>query len=66
MARKSSLERRLVALLSDKLNRRGVSVSLAAIALALAAGIAVPIAMLRAAEDEPGRPASRRNRRSSG
>ena len=56
MARKSSLERRLVALLSDKLNRRGVSVSLAAIALALAAGIAVPIAMLRAAEDEPGAP----------
>src|SRR5262249_14114445 len=48
MARKSSLERRLVAVLSDKLNRRGVSVSLAAIALALAAGIAVPVAMLRA------------------
>ena len=54
MARKSSLERRLVAVLSDKLNRRGVSVALAAIALALAAGIAVPIAMLRAADDEPG------------
>jgi beta-lactamase regulating signal transducer with metallopeptidase domain/uncharacterized membrane protein len=56
MARKSSLERRLVAVLSDKLNRRGVSVALAAIALALAAGIAVPIAMLRAADDEPGAP----------
>ena len=54
MARKSSLECRLVAVLSDKLNRRGVSVALAAIALALAAGIAVPVAMLRAADDEPG------------
>ena len=54
MARRSSLERRLIAVLSDKLNRRGVSVALAAIALALAAGIAVPIAMLRAADDEPG------------
>jgi beta-lactamase regulating signal transducer with metallopeptidase domain/uncharacterized membrane protein len=56
MARKSSLERRLAAVLSDKLNRRGMSVALAAIALALAAGIAVPIAMLRAADDEPGAP----------
>jgi beta-lactamase regulating signal transducer with metallopeptidase domain/uncharacterized membrane protein len=56
MARKSSLERRLVAVLSDELNRRGVSVALAAIALALAAGIAVPIAMLRAADGEPGAP----------
>jgi beta-lactamase regulating signal transducer with metallopeptidase domain/uncharacterized membrane protein len=54
MARKSSLERRLVAVLSDNLNRRDVSVALAAIALALAAGIAVPVAMLRAADDEPG------------
>jgi beta-lactamase regulating signal transducer with metallopeptidase domain/uncharacterized membrane protein len=56
MARKSSLERRLVAVLSDKLNRRGVSVALAAIALALAALFAVPIAMLRAADHEPGAP----------
>ena len=49
MARKSSLEGRLVAVLSENRNRRGVSVALAAIALAIAAGIAVPIAMLRAA-----------------
>jgi beta-lactamase regulating signal transducer with metallopeptidase domain len=52
MARKSSLEGRLVAVLSDKLNRRGVSLALAAIALTIAAGIAVPIAMLRAADDK--------------
>ena len=56
MARKSSLEGRLVAVLSDKLNRRGVSAALAAIALALAAGIAVPIAMLRAAEEQAAAP----------
>ena len=54
MARKSSLEGRLVAVLSENLNRRGVSVALAAIALAIAVGIAVPIAMLRAAEEQPG------------
>jgi beta-lactamase regulating signal transducer with metallopeptidase domain len=54
MARKSSLEGRLVAVLSDNLNRRGVSVALAAIALTIAAGIAVPIAMVRAAAEEPG------------
>jgi beta-lactamase regulating signal transducer with metallopeptidase domain len=53
MARKSSLERRLVAVLSEQLDRRGVSLALAAIALAIAAGIAVPIAMLRAAAEEP-------------
>jgi bla regulator protein blaR1 len=41
MARKSSLEGRLVAVLSENLNRRGVSAALAAIALAIAAGIAV-------------------------
>jgi beta-lactamase regulating signal transducer with metallopeptidase domain len=57
MARTSSLEGRLVAVLSDRLNRRGLSVALAAIALVLAAGIAVPIAMLRAADHEPGAPA---------
>ena len=54
MARKSSLEGRLVAVLSENLNRRGVSVALAAIALAMAVGIAVPIAMLRAADEKPG------------
>lgn len=52
MARKSSLEGRLVAVLSDKLNRRGVSLALTAIALAVAVGIAVPIAMLRAADEK--------------
>jgi hypothetical protein len=56
MARKSSLEGRLVAVLSENLNRRGVSVALAAIALAIAVGIAVPIAMLRAADEKPGAP----------
>jgi beta-lactamase regulating signal transducer with metallopeptidase domain/Tol biopolymer transport system component len=52
MARKSSLEGRLVAVLSEDLNRRGVSVALAAIALAVAIGIAVPVAMLRAADEK--------------
>ncbi|HEY3968438.1 MAG TPA: M56 family metallopeptidase [Planctomycetaceae bacterium] len=50
MARKSSLEGRLVAVLGQNLNRRGVSVPLAAIGLAIAVGVAVPIAMLRAAD----------------
>ena len=54
MARKSSLEGRLFAVLSENLNRRGVSVALAAIALAVTVGIAVPIAMLRAAEEAEG------------
>ena len=53
MARKSSLEGRLVAVLGKNLNRRGVSVALAGIALAIAAGIAVPIAMLGAADEKP-------------
>jgi beta-lactamase regulating signal transducer with metallopeptidase domain len=56
MARKSSLEGRLVAVLSENRNRRGVSVALAAIALAIGVGIAVPISMLRAADDKPGSP----------
>jgi hypothetical protein len=51
MARQSSLEGRLAAVLSKNLNRRGVPVALAAIALAIAAGIAVPIAMLGAADN---------------
>ena len=50
MARKSSLEGRLVAVLSDNLNRRGVSLALTAFALAIGVGIAVPIAMLRTAD----------------
>ena len=52
MARSSSLEGRLVAVLSEKLNRRGVSVALTAIALAIAVGIAVPLAMLRAMDEQ--------------
>ena len=52
MARKSSLEGRLLAVLSDKLNRRGVTTALAAIALLLGAGIAIPVAMLRAEDDK--------------
>ncbi|MEX2286164.1 MAG: M56 family metallopeptidase [Planctomycetaceae bacterium] len=51
MARKSSLEGRLVAVLSENLNRRGVSAALAVIGLAIAACVAVPIAMLRAADE---------------
>ena len=39
MARKSALEGRLAAVLSENLNRRGVSAALAAIALAIAAGM---------------------------
>jgi beta-lactamase regulating signal transducer with metallopeptidase domain len=54
MARKSSLEVRLAAVLSKNLNRRGVSLALAAIALAIAGTIAVPVAMLRAAGEKPG------------
>jgi beta-lactamase regulating signal transducer with metallopeptidase domain len=52
MARQSSLEGRLLAVLSRKLNRRGVSAALAALAFAIAVGIAVPLAMLRAADQE--------------
>lgn len=48
MARKSSLEGRLVAVLSESLNRRGVSLALAGLALVMAVGIVVPVAMLRA------------------
>lgn len=51
MARKSSLEGRLHAILSDKLNRR-LTRALTAAAILLSAAIAVPIAMLRAADEE--------------
>ncbi len=50
MARKSSLEGRLTAVLGEDLNRRSVSVTLAGGAMLIAVGIAVPIAMLRAAQ----------------
>jgi hypothetical protein len=53
MARKSSLEGRLLAVLSGNCNRRRVSVALTAMALVIAAGVAVPVAMLRAADPRP-------------
>lgn len=52
MARKSSIEGRLTAVLGKDLNRRGVSVALAGLIIATVIGIAVPIAMLRAADDD--------------
>ncbi len=57
MARKSSLEGRLMAVLSEKLNRNGVTRALAIAALVLGAAIALPVAMLRAA-DAPKKPAA--------
>lgn len=51
MARKSPLEGRLTAVLQKNLNRRGLSAAVAGIFLAVAVGVAVPIAMLRAADD---------------
>jgi beta-lactamase regulating signal transducer with metallopeptidase domain len=53
IARKSSLECRLVAVLRVDLNRRRVPHALAAFALAISAGITVSVAMLRAAEESP-------------
>ena len=52
MARKSSLEGRLMAVLSEKLNRNGVTRALAIAALVLGAAIALPVAMLRAAAEK--------------
>jgi len=54
MARKASLEGRLIAVLSENRNRRVVSAGLAAIALAITVGVAVPTAMLHAADEGPG------------
>ncbi len=51
MARNSSLEGRLLAVLSQKLNRRGTTRALAATTLAIGTLIAVPLAMLRAADE---------------
>jgi beta-lactamase regulating signal transducer with metallopeptidase domain len=65
MARKSSLEGRLAAVLAANLNRRSVSAMLAAIALAIALGIAVPIAMLRAAEENPEAPQQKQESQTS-
>ncbi len=53
MARKSSLEGRLLAVLSEKLNRRGVTRALTTAALLLAAVVAIPVAMMKAAEEKP-------------
>ncbi len=52
MARKSSLEGRLLAVLSEKLNRRGPARALTAAAILLSAAIAIPVAMLRAGEEK--------------
>src|SRR5262249_18919877 len=54
MARTSSLEGRLMAVLSGGRNRRGVTRILAAAAVVLAAGVAIPLAMLHATQrDQP-------------
>jgi beta-lactamase regulating signal transducer with metallopeptidase domain len=53
MARASSLEGRLVAVLSENINRRCTSATFTGIALAIAVGIAAPIAMLHAADQNP-------------
>lgn len=51
MARRSSLEGRLFAVLSERPNRRSVTRTLVAAALLLGTGIAIPVAMLRAADE---------------
>jgi beta-lactamase regulating signal transducer with metallopeptidase domain len=54
MARKSSLEGRLTAVLSGKRNRRGVTRMLVAAAVVVAVAVAIPLAILRAVEpDQP-------------
>lgn len=50
MARSSSLESRLVAVLCGKQNRRRETLALAGIGLVIATGLAIPVAMLRAAD----------------
>ncbi len=52
MARKSRLEGRLLAVLSDRLSRRRTSAAFVAAALLVGAGIAIPLAMLRAGEPD--------------
>ncbi len=52
MAGNLPLHGRLQAILSDGLNRRKVSTTIASLALLLGASIAMPIAMLRAVADE--------------
>jgi beta-lactamase regulating signal transducer with metallopeptidase domain len=53
MARPSRLEGRLVDVLNARLNRSGVTRTLAVGAVAIAIALIVPIAMLRAAEEKP-------------
>ncbi len=53
MARPSRLEGRLVAVLNERVNRRGVPRLLIWLALAAGLGVVIPVAMLRAAEDPP-------------
>lgn len=50
MARTSSLEDRLTAVLNEKRNRRSVTTAILVVALTLGAGAAIPVAMLRATE----------------
>ncbi|MDA0810124.1 MAG: M56 family metallopeptidase, partial [Planctomycetota bacterium] len=50
MARKSSLEGRLVAVLSQRSNRRSVSASVVALAMIAGVGVTVPVAMLHPTE----------------
>ncbi|HWB03808.1 MAG TPA: M56 family metallopeptidase [Verrucomicrobiales bacterium] len=59
MARKSSLEGRLLAVLSEKLNRRGLTRALTITAIVLGAAIAVPVAMLRAQAEKTAEKAAR-------
>jgi beta-lactamase regulating signal transducer with metallopeptidase domain len=56
MARRSSIENRLAAVLSAQINRRGVTRLLVAAVLVVGALVAIPLAMLRATE--PSRPAT--------
>jgi beta-lactamase regulating signal transducer with metallopeptidase domain len=51
MARRSSLEARLRAVLNDRCNRRSMTRALTAAALLLSLAVAIPVAMLRAADD---------------
>jgi beta-lactamase regulating signal transducer with metallopeptidase domain len=51
MAHPSRLEGRLLAVLSNRANRRRVTRTLAAVVLALGLGVVIPIAMMRAAEE---------------
>jgi beta-lactamase regulating signal transducer with metallopeptidase domain/tetratricopeptide (TPR) repeat protein len=53
MARNSSLEGRLIAVLSEHRNRRALSRALAAVAVLLGVAVAVPIAMLCAQDPAP-------------